>query len=249
MIDTHCHLTYKGLDEIKEKVIEQAKQSMDAIVTCGFPKDCKKALELSKKHNGFIFLTLGLHPSDIIEMSDKEIQDYLRFVKNNKENIVAIGEIGLDRHWYPEQEKQPRLRKVFIDMLDLANELELPVILHTRKAEQECFDIVKERMKEVVFHCYSGNLTLAEQIVNQGYYISVGTNLMKSKNTKKIAKKFSLDRLFTETDSPFLSPFPGKVNVPQNVRFVLENMSSLRNESIESIDQVIMKNSKKLFNI
>ncbi len=250
MIDTHCHLLYKGLKEKHEQVIEQAKQSMTAIINCGYPKDAKDGLELKKKYEGFIYLTLGLHPIDIVEMTDEEIEKYIQFVREHKDDIVAIGEIGLDRQWYPEEEKQPRLRRVFQQMLDLAKELKLPVILHTRKAEQECFDIAsKNGLKNVVFHCYSGNLTLAKQIIDQGYYISVGTNLLNSKNTKKIAKNYPLEQLLTETDSPFLSPYPGQQNVPQNVKFVLEEMSKLRGISAEEIDNVIEGNCRRLFKI
>lgn len=250
MIDIHCHLTYKGLDEIKEKVIEEAKQTMDVVVTCGYPEDAQKALELSEKHKGFIFLTLGLHPIQIVKMSDKEIRDYKQFVIDNKHNIKAVGEIGLDYHWIQEKSKNDRIKEIFIDFLGLAKELKLPVILHTRKAEQECFEIVADNdVKEAVFHCYAGSLTLAKQIIQEGYHISIGTNLVRSKNTKKIAKKFPLTQLLTETDAPFLSPYPGKVNVPQNVRFVLEKMSELRGMSIESIDRVIMENARRLFRI
>ena len=133
-------------------------------------------------------------------------------------------------------------------MLDLAKEIKLPVMLHTRKAEQECFDIVIENgFKDVVFHCYAGNLTLAKEIIDKGFYISVGTNFLGSKNTKKIAKNYPLDQLLTETDAPFLSPFPDKINVPQNVRFTLEEMSKLRGKTLEEIDRVIEGNCKKLF--
>ncbi len=250
MIDIHCHLTYKGLDKIKEKVIEEARKTMDAIITCGYPEDAKKTLELLEKHKDFIFLTLGLHPIQIVEMSDKEIEQYKEFVIQNKKKIVAVGEIGLDYHWIKEKNKKDRVKRVFIEFLDLAKEFKLPVVLHSRKAEQDVFKILTGNdMKQAVFHCYAGNLTLAKEIIEEGYYISVGTNLMRSKNTKKIAKRFPLDRLFTETDAPFLSPYPGEVNVPQNVQFVLEKMSELRKMPVEEIDKVIMKNAKELFKI
>ncbi|NCO96563.1 MAG: DNase [Candidatus Aenigmarchaeota archaeon CG_4_10_14_0_8_um_filter_37_24] len=250
MIDTHCHLLHKGLLEKHEQVIQEARKSMTAIINCGYPGDAKEAIELTKKHKGFIFLTLGLHPIDIVKMTDDQIDEYISFVKNHKNNILAIGEIGLDYHWYPEPEKQPRLEKIFQKMLDLAEELNLPVILHTRKAEQRCFDIVAERgLKNVVFHCYAGNLTLAQKIIDQGYFISVGTNLLRGKNTKKIAKNYPLEQLLTETDAPFLSPYPGKQNVPQNVAFVLEEMSKLRGVTVSEIDMVIEGNCKKLFKI
>jgi TatD DNase family protein len=250
MIDTHCHLLHKGLKEIHEQVIQEAKQSMTAIINCGYPGDVGKSLELKKKHEGFIYLSLGLHPIDIVKMTDQEIEDYIQLVRENKNKIVAIGEIGLDRHWYPKEEQQPRLRRVFQQMLDLAKELNLPVILHTRKAEQQCFDIVVDNgFKDVVFHCYAGNLTLAKKIIKKGYYISVGTNLMRSKNTKKIAGKYPLKQLLTETDSPFLSPYSGKTNIPQNIKFVLDQMSELREMPTEEIDKVIEDNCERLFKI
>ena len=250
MIDTHCHLLHKGLLKKHEEVIQDAKKSMTAIINCGYPGDAQQAIDLTKKYLGFIYLTLGLHPIDIVEMTDKEIENYIQFIRDHKDDILAIGEIGLDYHWYPEKEKQPRLEKVFQQMIDLAKELKIPVILHTRKAEQRCFDIVtKNNLKDVVFHCYAGNLTLAKEIINQGYYISVGTNLLRSKSTVKIAKKYPLEQLLTETDSPFLSPFPGKDNIPQNVKFVLEEMSKLREMPINEIDKVIEENCRRLFRI
>jgi len=250
MIDTHCHLFYKGLEEKKDEIIQDAKKSMKAIINCGYPKDAKKSLELKKRDEGFIYLSLGLHPIDIVEMTDQEIDEYIEFVRAHKDDIVAIGEIGLDKHWYPKPEQQPRLERVFQQMLDLARELQLPVILHTRKAEQECFDIVTENgFKDVVFHCYAGNMTLAKKIKKKGYYISIGTNLMRSKNTKKLAQRFPLKQLLTETDSPFLSPYPKKANVPQNVAYVLEKMSELREMPVEEIDKVIEDNCRRLFGI
>ncbi len=250
MIDSHCHLFYKGLEERQDQIIQDAKKKMTAIINCGYPKDAKKSLELKKREEGFIYLSLGLHPIDIVEMTDQEIDDYIDFVRQKKDDIVAIGEIGLDKHWYPKPEQQPRLERVFKQMLGLAKDTKLPVILHTRKAEQECFDIVTENgFKEVVFHCYAGNMTLAKKIRKRGYYISIGTNLMRSKNTKKLAQRFPLEQLLTETDSPFLSPYPGKKNVPQNVAYVLEKMSKIRDMPVEDIDKVIEENCGRLFGI
>ncbi|MEM5793114.1 MAG: TatD family hydrolase [Candidatus Aenigmatarchaeota archaeon] len=250
MIDTHCHLLYKGLKERNEEVIQEAKKLMKAIINCGYPGDATESLELLKKHPKFIYLSLGLHPIDIVKMSDEDIENYIKFVRDKRKEIVAIGEIGLDRHWYPEESQQPRLRDVFERMLDLSKEMKLPAILHTRKAEEECFKIVVEKgLKDVVFHCYAGSLTLAKEIIDQGFYISIGTNLLGSKNTKKIAKFYPLEQLLTETDSPFLSPYPGQINVPQNVKFVLEEMSKLRGQPVEEIDRVIEENCKKLFRI
>ncbi len=219
MIDVHCHLTYPGLNEIKERVIEEARNEMKAIITCGYPKDCKEALQLSKKYSGFVYLTLGLHPIDIVKMSDEELGKYLDFIRDHADDIVAIGEIGLDKHWFKDEKDNERFEKVFIQCLDLSKELELPVILHLRKAEEDGFRIVVENnIEKAIFHCYGGNLTLGRQIIEKDYFISLATNINNSSNSKDIARKFPSQQLLTETDSPFLSPVPGKPNVPQTVR-------------------------------
>lgn len=250
MIDCHCHLVYPGLDEIKEKVIENAKKAMTAIITCGYPKDWQKNLELVKKHEGFIFLTLGLHPIDIVKMSDEEVDKYLGVIRSHASEIVGIGEVGLDRHWYPEEKLNERFRKIFVKCLDLAKEVDLPVILHLRKAEEDGYRIVKEnKMKKVNFHCYAGNITLAKKIIESGYYISLATNVNRSKNSKTIARKFPLNKLLTETDSPFLSQEKDKPNVPQNVRLVVEVIARERKISFEEVDKQMTKNAIRFFNL
>ena len=255
MIDTHCHLAYPGLKEINEKVIEEARRTMDAIVTCGYPKDWKESLELKKKHEGFIFLTMGLHPIDIEKMTDKEVEEYLDIIRSHAGDIVAIGEIGLDKHWYPAEkfkELNERFERIFVDCLQLAKELRLPTVLHLRKAEEDGYKIITETgMKEgkVDFHCYAGNLTLARKIIDTGYYISLATNIDRSNTSKDIAKKLPLDRLLTETDSPFLPPERKWPNKPQNVKFVIETIARERKIAIEEVDRQTTENARRFFSL
>lgn len=250
MIDVHCHLTYPGLDEIKERVIEEAKTVLDAIITCGYPKDAGKSLGLSEKYPAFVFATLGLHPADIDKMSDQQVRDYMDFIRSNRENIVAVGEIGLDKHIFDDKRRNERFREIFIQYLELAKELDLPAVLHLRKAEQEGFDIVSEMgMKKVVFHYYSGNITLARQIIEKGWYISIPSTINTSKNLRDIGKKFPLEFLLTETDSPFSSPFREKVNIPQNVKVVVEKIATLRKVDAKEVDRVTTENAIKFFDL
>lgn len=250
MIDTHCHLVHPDIVKTIDQILNNAKKQMDAVITSVAPDDCEESFEVYKKYKEFVYMSLGIHPINVKEMTDHEIEKYKKFVLEHKDDAVAIGEIGLDYHWIEDEATNKRVMRVFLEFLDIAQELKLPVILHLRKAAQEGFDIVADKnIENAVFHCYAGNLTLAKDIIDQGYYISVSTNLMRSKNTKKIAKRFPLENLLTETDAPFLSPFPGKPNVPQNVKFILEKMSELREQPIEEIDKVIMNNAKKLFKI
>jgi len=250
MIDTHCHLAHPDLIKNVDQIIKDAKNQMDAVILSVAPDDKEESFKIYEKYKEFVYLSLGIHPINVKEMTDKEIQKYKEFVLEHKNDMVAIGEVGLDYHWIKDKKTNIRTRRVFIEFLDIAKELNLPVILHLRKAAQEGFDIITNNdIKTAIFHCYAGNLTLAKEIIEQGYYISVSTNLMNSKNTKKIAKRFPLENLLTETDAPYLSPFPEKPNVPQNVKYILEKMSELRQQPIEEIDKVIMNNAKKLFGI
>ncbi|MHA1872851.1 MAG: TatD family hydrolase [Candidatus Heimdallarchaeaceae archaeon] len=250
MIDTHCHLAHPDLIKNVDQIIQDAKKQMDAVILSVAPDDKEESFKIYEKYKGFVFISLGIHPIDVQKMTDKQIEDYKKFVLEHKNDMVAIGEVGLDYHWIKDKKTNIRTKQVFIEFLDIAKELNLPVVLHLRKAAQEGFDIITNNdIKKAIFHCYAGNLTLAKEIIEQGYYISVSTNLMNSKNTKKIAKRFPLENLLTETDAPYLSPFPGKPNVPQNVKYILEKMSGLRQQPIKEIDKVIMNNAKKLFRI
>lgn len=247
MIDCHCHLAYKGLIEIIDKVMAESKHMY--IIACGYPNDYKKTMEICKKYNN-VFLALGLHPIDIEKMTDVEVKEYTDIIRKNADDIVAVGEIGLDFHWYSDPKQNERFKKVFIECLELANEIDKPVVLHTRKAEQECFDIVKEmRMKRVDFHCYAGSITLAKKIIESGYYISLATNLENSKNSRKIAKNFPIDKLLTETDSPFLSHIPNQVNRPINVKTIIEKIAEFRGMTFEDVDRITTENARKFFNL
>ncbi len=247
MIDTHCHLVYENTDP--EPAIARARESgLDAIITCGYPKDYEKNIEVAERHRGFVFLTLGLHPIDIKDMSDGEVDKYLDFIRSRKDGILAIGECGLDYHWFPREEENKRFEQVFSRCLELAKELGKPIVLHTRKAEQDCFDmVVSHGIKNAVFHCYAGGMTLARQIIDSSFLISLSSNLDRSKNTKKIAKSFPLEMLLTETDSPFLSPVPGQKNEPANVKLVVEKIAELRGMSIEEVNRQTTENAVRFF--
>lgn len=250
MIDAHCHMTYKGLNRIKDKVVEEARKEMKAIITCGLPEDAERTLDFAEKYPDFVYVSLGIHPTDVTKINEKQIEDYKSLIRKNKSRIIALGEIGLDYHWIRDSNEIKKSKEVFIDFLNLAKELKLPVFLHTRKAEEDVLKIVVDNdVKSAIFHCYTGNVTLARKIAEEGYFISITTNLPNSKNAKKVVKSLPLECLLTETDAPFLSPYPSKPNLPQNVKLILEEMSKIRQQNIEEIDEAIDKNCERLFSI
>ncbi len=252
MIDTHCHMVYEDADP--EPAIERAGEAgLDAIITCGYPRDYGKNLGVVEKHPSFVYLTIGLHPIDVKDMTEAEIEKYLDFIRTLKDRIIGVGEIGLDYHWFPKEkspEENEKFKAAFSRCLELAREIGKPAVLHTRKAEQDCFDMaVSHGLKDVVFHCYGGNMTLARQIIDQGYLISLSTNMDRSKNTRKIAQSFPLEQLLTETDSPFLSPVPGKKNEPANVKMVVERIAELRGMDVSEVDRQTTQNARKFFGL
>jgi len=254
MIDTHCHLVYENADP--EPAIARAREAgLKAIVTCGYPRDYGNNLGVAEKHGGFVFLTLGLHPIDIKDMSAEEVDKYLDNIRTLKDRILAVGEIGLDYHWFPlgkNVDEDGRFKDEFSKCLELARDIGKPVVLHTRKAEQDCFDMVVSHgfgKGRVCFHCYGGGMELARRIIDHGFLISLSTNMDRSKNTRKIAKSFPLEQLLTETDSPFLSPVPGQKNEPANVRLVVEQIAGLRGMPAGEVDRQTNENALKFFGL
>lgn len=250
MIDVHCHLNFPALAEKLEDVISRARKEMDAVITCGLINDAKAAIELRRKHKGFVYLTLGIHPEDVVAMRGEQIERHMKFIEENRRDIVGIGEVGLDYHWIKEPGDIERCKEWLKKFLELARDMRLPVVLHSRKAEEDVFEVVSRTdLKYVVFHHFSGNITLANQIVDRGYYISMPTITPTNRNLLKIAERFPLEYLVTETDAPFNSPIPNSPNVPNNVRVTIEKIAEKRGMDFEKVDAILTRNAKDIFGI
>ncbi len=250
MIDVHCHLNFPTLKDDLEKIIEGARKEMHAVITCGLINDAHQAIDLRRKHRGFVHLTLGIHPEDVVAMRDEQIERHMEFIRSSRKDIVGIGEVGLDYHWIKEPDAIDRCKEWLKKFLSLAGEMRLPVVLHSRKAEEDVFEIVSQTdLKNVVFHHYSGNITLANQIADRGYYVSMPTITPTNKNLIKIAERFPLELMVTETDSPFNSPFPGKHNVPNNVRVTTQKIAEKRGMDFEKVDAILTRNARDVFGI
>jgi len=251
MIDVHCHLAYEGLNEIADEVVKQSiAAGMKGIITCAYPKDLQRNYELVKKYPGFLYLSVGLHPIDIKDMTQKQIDAHWDWIRWHADEIVAVGEIGLEKKHFSEEALLQRFKEVFLQGLELAKELKKPAVLHLRKAEQEGFDtVVAQGMKDIVFHYYSGNITLAKQIIAKNYMISIPTTIGTSGNLRDIARKFPLEFLLTETDAPFSSPIPNQVNVPQNVALTIKTIAELSKKSVDEVDKQTTENAERVFNL
>lgn len=253
-IDSHAHLDDDRFDDDREILIESLRaNNIDLVFNIGADiKTSKASVELAKKYD-HIYAVVGIHPHDAEDAEDNYL-DILREL-SLEEKVVAIGEIGLD--FYYDNSPRDIQRKVFKEQLKLAKELNLPVVIHTRDASQETFDILKEAGKDGslrgIMHCYSGSVEMAKEYIKLGFYISFAgpVTFKNARIPKEVAKEIPLDRLLIETDSPYLTPEPyrGKRNDPTHVRYVAEKIAELKNIKYDEIVKATNENTKKLFNI
>ncbi|MCX7615038.1 MAG: TatD family hydrolase [Clostridiales bacterium] len=251
LFDTHAHLTDEAFDEDRDELIQTIKNIGVSFVlnaaTC--LKTSYKSLELAEKHD-FIYASVGVHPHDCSGAQDGDLEKIAKLASHKK--AVAIGEIGLDYHY----DFSPReLQKVWFNkQMELARDLHLPVIIHDREAHEDTLEIVKKyKLEKGVFHCYSGSLEMAKELIKLGFYLSF-TGAITFKNARRspeIIKWIPEDRIMIETDSPYMTPEPyrGKRNHPGMVRFVAEKIAEIRGSTFSEIAALTTKNGREFFHI
>ncbi|WP_315169413.1 TatD family hydrolase [Metaclostridioides mangenotii] len=254
LFDSHAHLNDERFDEDRDELIKSLREkNVDLVVNPGADiETSKSAVELSNKYD-FIYAAVGVHPHDVSELDDSAIETLREMAtKNNK--VVAIGEIGLD--YYYDHSPREVQKEWFKKQILLANELKLPIIIHDRDAHADTFDIIKEYKSDeigCVLHCYSGSVELAREYIKMGCYISIpGTVTFKnSRKVREVAREITLDKLFIETDSPYMAPEPhrGKRNDPSLVAFVADKIAQEKGISYEEVCEKTKENAKIFFGI
>ena len=251
MIDTHTHINC--IEEISvEDIIKNALDNgvEKLIVPAAYPTDIEVVKELVQKYEN-VYGLLGVHPSEVKGWNDDLIDKIKEYSKSSK--IVGIGEIGLDYYW--DKSFNDLQKEVFIKQIKLANELNFPISVHDREAHKDTFDILTEYNKNsaVVMHCFSGSVEFMKECVKQGWYIAIGgvVTFKKAIKMKEVAKEVPLDKLLLETDAPYLTPVPyrGKTNQPAYVKYVAEEIASIRGISFEEVDEITTQNAKKVFSL
>lgn len=240
IIDVHAHLDLvKDLDG----VINRAKEKkIVTIITNGLNHETNlKSIELKNKYN-IVENALGIYPSYGIELSDDEINKEIRFISEN--SPFAIGEVGLD-FTYPNKEKQI---KVFKQFIELAINLDLPIIVHTRKAEKECIDLLeKSKINKVVLHCFKGDKELINRAIKNNFSFSIPAIILKSKHFEELVKLSPIENLLTETDCPFLSPYPGKENEPSFITETIKRIAKIKKLDPIEVENLIFMNFQRIF--
>ena len=252
LFDTHAHYDDPRFEKDRDAVIQSlSSHGVGLVANIGANiKTSYQSVELANRYD-FIYATVGIHPGDVFGVTEEDI-DILRSLALENSKVRAIGEIGLD-YYYEDIPRQIQ-QKAFRDQMALAQELDMPVIVHERDAHNDGLAIVKEfpRVKGV-FHCYSGSAEMARQLVNLGWYIGF-TGVLTFKNARKAvetAASIPLDRIVLETDCPFMAPEPfrGKRNHPGYLYRMAEKLAEIRGISVEEVHAATFENGKRLYRI
>lgn len=256
--DSHSHYNDEKFNEDREKIIKDTFESgITKFVCAGYNIPSSLfSLELSKKYE-YIYSICGISPNDIPQSEQelwKSIDEIIQIVKEkNSKKLVAIGEIGLDYYW--NKENSDLQKQAFIKQIELANEMKLPIVIHSRDASVDTIDIIRNhRVKKAgIFHCCQLNQELVRQALELGYYISFAgpITFKNSKNAPDVVKMVQLDRILIETDSPYLSPEPnrGKRNDCRNVKYVAQKIADIKEISLEEVAKKTYENAMRIFEI
>lgn len=254
MIESHCHLDYLKQLPLDEIVSKSKEAGIDKIITISVdPDNLQTVIDIAKSHPD-VYCTQGIHPHDAKLANDEQYE----IIKNNTLNfkkVVAIGEIGLDYHY----DNSPReiQRDAFTKQLNMAVELNKPVVIHTRDADDDTLSILvnieKNLTRKGVLHSFTSGRELAEASLKMGFYIGFNgiITFKKADNVREIVEITPLEQMLIETDSPFLTPTPhrGKENAPFYLPFIVKKIAEIKGVSEEEVIESTTQNAKNLFNI
>jgi TatD DNase family protein len=258
LIDTHAHLDFRQFNDDRDAVLARAWQAgVAAIVTIGIDLETSRAAVALADTHERVWATAGFHPHDAKTASAAALTELRELARHPR--VVAIGEIGLD--FYRDRSPRDVQRRVFEQQLQIAADLGKPVVLHDRQAHAATLDIVRQWVtknqspfkQRGVLHCFSGDLALAQEAIELGFFIGVDGPITyrNARQLPDIVKALPLDRLLIETDAPFLTPHPhrGKRNEPAYVRLVAEKIADVKNLSLEKVAQATTANARALFQL
>ncbi|MDO5850434.1 MAG: TatD family hydrolase [Methanobacteriaceae archaeon] len=253
MIDTHCHIDFKEYDEDREEVIKRAQDKLSAVINSGTNKiDNQRILDFSKEYEGFIYPSFGFHPVSSQKSSQEEIDAAKAHLIEHIDEIVAVGEVGMDFFYCKDKALRERQREVFTDFATIANDYKVPLLIHGRDCERKIFNMLSDYpdIPKVVFHCYGGSLKIAKRILDEDdYYLSFSTLLCFSQHHQELVKEIPLDRILTETDSPYFAMTKEERNEPVNVEYAVKKIAEIKNLDISTVDEVTDKNARYVFDL
>ena len=249
--DTHAHYDDKAFDEDRDSLLAALPEAGVTLVIdpgCDV-KSSRAAIELAARYE-HVYAAVGIHPEELGDFTEENLNEIAHLARDGK--CVAIGEIGLDYYW--DDTYKAEQKELFRRQIELALELSKPIIVHDREAHGDSLELVS-RYPELrgVFHCFSGSLEMARELVRRGWYVGL-TGVVTFKNARKaveVASSIPLERLLIETDCPYMAPVPyrGRRNDPSLVPLVAEKIAELRGLSVETVAQATTQNACRLFGI
>jgi len=262
LVDIHCHLNQALFKDNIDEVIQRAKDvGVKAIIVSGTNTTAnREVLELAKK-DSIIKVSLGIHPIDALGLSEGEtgiskqigkidLDEEFKFIEENKDKVIAIGEVGLDYHW--DKEHHEEQQEIFRKIIRFAIKIKKPLILHTWDAEEDALNIVEEENSgeqkvPVVLHCFAGRKSLVTRAKELGYYFSIPPSTVRSGNFNTMIKKIPIEQLFTETDAPWQSLVKGEISEPAFVIETVKKIAEIKELSEEEVAEQIWKNYQTVF--
>ena len=249
LFDSHAHYNDERFENDRKEVLEAVyKEGIEKVLNAGYGiESSKKAIEIAEQYD-FVYASVGVSPNDV----GADFKQIKELAKHSK--VVAIGEIGLDYYW--NKENKELQKEIFINQIEIANELNLPIIVHTRDAAGDVIDILKNKKQcknKGVFHCCPLNRELVKEALKLDYYISFAgaITFKNAKSADEIINMVPLDNMVIETDCPYLSPDPlrGKRNDSRNLKYIAEKIAKVKEMKVEQIAEITYNNTKELFNL
>ncbi len=259
LVDVHCHLTHEKLKDKVPEIIKNAEEKgVGIIIASGVnvPTN-REVLELAKKYPKNVKCSLGLYPIDLIGLMPDEVgltrqfekfdlDKELKFIEENKNNILAVGECGLDFHWDKSHHEEQKAN--FKKILEFVKKINKPIIVHSRKAETQALEMIESSgIKKVVLHMFEGRKHIIKKAADLGYYFTIPTNIKKSQHFQLMVEMVNINQLLTETDAPWMSPKPGEVNEPANVAETVKEIARIKKMDVKEAENNIYMNYQRLF--
>lgn len=261
LVDVHAHLDHHKFGNNLDGVIENSRRAgVKAIITSGINKKTNRlVLEIAEKYPDIVKCSFGLYPIDALEkeidadpktfvrdIEPLNVDEELEWIEKNKGRCVAIGECGLDFHWV--QGRDEEQKNVFRKIIAAVEKIKKPIIVHSRKAELEAIEMLESsKIKNIVMHCFSGNKKLIKRAADNGWSFSIPPVIVRLQHFQLLTEMVNINQLLTETDAPYLSPYPDRINEPAFVAETIKKIAEIKGFDIEETANSIYLNYKRMF--
>ncbi len=248
LFDAHTHLDMRHFKNDLDKVIKRAKSAgLVGMVTSSIgPGSFRRTLGIVKKYRGYVYHTAG---TQVFQLSSEEARSIVSLAQKYKSEIIAIGEVGLDYHWIKDPSARKAQEPLFLMFIETAKELDLPIVIHSRKAELRATEILERKFEgDVLMHCFDGTPEVAKRVNDNGWYITLPANFARYRNRKRAAEILDLNQIMLETDGPYLSP-TGRRNEPANIRIGCESLADTLDQPIEYVSEATTQNALRFYRL